>query len=130
MWSSELAKAVNPYRETRPYVGVTPTTPQKDAGWRIEPPVSEPRATTEVPCATAAAEPPLEPPGTRSRINGIANRAERGILVGRTHRELVAIGLADDDAACLFQPDDSGRVVGRDVVLQKLRAAGGAEILW
>src|SRR3954451_19917174 len=71
MWSRELAKAVNPYRETRPYVGVTPTPPQKDAGWRMEPPVSEPRAATEVPCATEAAEPPLEPPGTRSGSTGL-----------------------------------------------------------
>src|ERR1041385_8202435 len=71
MWSSELATAVRPYRETRPYVGVTPTTPQKDAGWRTEPPVSEPSATTAVPCATTAADPPLEPPGTRSRATGL-----------------------------------------------------------
>jgi hypothetical protein len=49
-----------------PYVGVTPTTPQKDAGWRMDPPVSLPSATTAVPCATAAADPPLDPPGTRS----------------------------------------------------------------
>src|SRR3954454_15890623 len=70
MWSRELAKAVRPYRETRPYVGVTPTTPQKDAGCRTDPPVSEPRDTTAVPCATTAAEPPLDPPGTRSGATG------------------------------------------------------------
>jgi hypothetical protein len=52
-------------------VGVTPTTPQKEAGWRMEPPVSEPSATTAVPWATAAAEPPLEPPGTRSSARGL-----------------------------------------------------------
>src|SRR3982751_438459 len=71
MWSSELANATRPYRETRPYVGVTPTTPQKLAGWRMDPPVSEPSVTTAVPCATAAADPPLEPPGTRSRARGL-----------------------------------------------------------
>ena len=31
----------------------------------MEPPVSEPRARGAKPAATAAAEPPLEPPGTR-----------------------------------------------------------------
>jgi hypothetical protein len=47
-------------------VGRTPTTPQKDAGWRIEPPVSVPRVAMAMPAAIAAAEPPLDPPGTRS----------------------------------------------------------------
>ena len=35
------------------------------AGWRTEPPVSEPRAKTQRSAATAEAEPPEEPPGTR-----------------------------------------------------------------
>src|SRR5689334_3252488 len=70
MWSSELAYAVSPYRETRPYVGVTPTIPQNEAGCRTDPPVSDPSATTAVPCATAAADPPLDPPGTRSGATG------------------------------------------------------------
>src|SRR5215471_1888972 len=71
MWSSELAKAVNPKRDTRPYVGVTPTTPQNDAGCRTDPPVSLPSETTAVPCATTAADPPLDPPGTRSGATGL-----------------------------------------------------------
>ena len=37
---------------------------------RTDPPVSEPRAINDVPEATLAAEPPLEPPGTRSRLCG------------------------------------------------------------
>src|SRR3989344_1852406 len=57
--------AIRPYRETAPYVGFKPTTPQKAAGWRIEPPVSDPRAAIAICAATAAAEPPDEPPGTR-----------------------------------------------------------------
>ncbi len=44
--------------------------PQSAAGWRIEPPVSVPIAQGAVPAATAAALPPLEPPGTRSRSHG------------------------------------------------------------
>src|SRR3954465_14865660 len=44
-----------------------PTIPHRAAGWRIEPPVSVPSAHGAVPAATAAALPPLEPPGTRLR---------------------------------------------------------------
>src|SRR2546428_154050 len=48
-----------------------PTIPHRAAGWRIEPPVSEPSATVASPAATAAAEPPLDPPGTRARSWGV-----------------------------------------------------------
>ena len=48
-----------------------PTIPQSAAGWRIEPPVSVPIAQGAVPPATAAAEPPDDPPGTRSRSHGL-----------------------------------------------------------
>src|SRR5687768_16970186 len=65
IWSRLLAKATRPYLDTRPYVGFTPTTPQSAAGWRIEPPVSDPSAKGAKPAATAAALPPLDPPGTR-----------------------------------------------------------------
>ena len=65
--SSEDANAISPYREMRPYVGLSPTTPQSAAGCRTEPPVSVPSAHTACPAATAAADPPLLPPGTRER---------------------------------------------------------------
>jgi hypothetical protein len=41
-----------------------PTTPQNEAGWRMLPPVSLPRAAKHWLAATAAADPPLLPPGT------------------------------------------------------------------
>ena len=44
--------------------------PEKAAGWRIDPPVSVPRAQGASPPATAAAEPPEEPPGTRLASQG------------------------------------------------------------
>src|SRR5690606_40717342 len=47
-----------------------PVMPQSAAGWRIEPPVSVPVAATASREATAADEPPDEPPGTRSRSHG------------------------------------------------------------
>src|SRR5947208_15285610 len=70
-WSSDDAKAISPYREIRPYVGFSPTTPHSAAGWRTEPPVSVPSAHTASPAATAAADPPDEPPGTMSRSHGL-----------------------------------------------------------
>src|SRR5574341_889333 len=69
--SSEEANAISPYRLISPYVGLSPTTPHSDAGWRTEPPVSVPMAHTACPAATAAALPPLEPPGTMSSSHGL-----------------------------------------------------------
>ena len=37
--------------------------PQKAAGCLIEPPVSDPKDAWQIPAATAAAEPPDDPPG-------------------------------------------------------------------
>jgi hypothetical protein len=65
MVSKEEANATSPYLETRPYVGLSPTTPQNAAGWRIDPPVSDPRAAVDIPARTETAAPPLDPPGTR-----------------------------------------------------------------
>src|SRR5262245_53335514 len=45
--------------------------PQNDAGKRIEPPVSLATASGTRPAATAAADPPLEPPGMRLRSHGL-----------------------------------------------------------
>src|SRR5260370_40634255 len=53
---------ITPARRPRPYVGLSPTTPQQAAGRRIEPPVSLPMAPATRPAATAAAEPLDEPP--------------------------------------------------------------------
>src|SRR6266513_5609318 len=71
IWSSDEANATRPKRETRPYVGLKPTTPDSAAGCRIEPPVSLPNAPHATCAATAAAEPPLEPPGTRDKSHGL-----------------------------------------------------------
>src|SRR6476660_283225 len=48
---------------TRPNGALYPTTPQNDAGMRIDPPMSEPVARYDVPAARLAPEPPEEPPG-------------------------------------------------------------------
>ncbi len=51
-------------------MALKPTKPQKEAGWRIEPPVSEPKVAKHKPPATAVAEPPEEPPGTFFSLRG------------------------------------------------------------
>ena len=54
----------------RPQLGFSPTTPQQDAGSRIEQPVSVPRPRSQRPSASAAALPPDEPPVVRPGRSG------------------------------------------------------------
>ncbi len=48
-----------------PQLGLSAQTPQKLAGWRSDPPMSEPISSGVMPVASAAAAPPDDPPGTR-----------------------------------------------------------------
>src|SRR5689334_14331587 len=61
---------MRPKRETRPYVGLMPTVPVSAAGWRIEPPVSDPSEPGVIDAATATALPPDDPPGVRVGSHG------------------------------------------------------------
>ena len=77
------------------------------AGTRPDPAVSVPSASGTRPAATATAEPELDPPGISVRLEGVARHA-----VGRAHadqagRELIEVGLADDDRAGAPQPRDA-----------------------
>ncbi len=56
---------------TRPKLAFIPTRPENDAGMRVEPPPSLAVANGTSPAATAAAVPPLEPPGVRLRSQGL-----------------------------------------------------------
>src|SRR6188474_2206561 len=56
---------ITPAPGYRPTVGLRPAMPQNDAGTRIDPNVSSATARGAMRAATAAAEPPLLPPGTR-----------------------------------------------------------------
>ena len=51
--------------------------PQKAAGPRMEPPVSEPVAPWTSPAASAAPEPLLEPPGMWARFHGLRAAGKR-----------------------------------------------------
>ena len=56
---------------TRPREAFSPTRPQNDAGMRVDPPPSDDMDSGTMPAATAAAEPPDEPPGVRARFHGL-----------------------------------------------------------
>src|SRR4051794_17039961 len=61
----------SPLPLTRPVVGLSPTTPQKDEGVRIEPPPSVPSDAYESPDETADADPLEEPPHVRPSPQGL-----------------------------------------------------------
>ena len=61
--------------EMRCRVGLRPTRPHSLAGMRIEPPPSLACATGTMPEATAAPDPPLEPPVERCEVPGVAASA-------------------------------------------------------
>ena len=60
-----------PASPTRPKLTLKPNRPEYDDGIRIEPPPSLPVQIGIMPTATAAAEPPDEPPGVRSGFHGL-----------------------------------------------------------
>src|SRR5436190_20863808 len=71
-------------QDTRPRLGFRPTSPQHEAGMRIEPPPSLPCAIATIPDATPAALPPEEPPGVREVSHGLrAGPKPSGSLTGR-----------------------------------------------
>jgi hypothetical protein len=62
---------------------LSPTSPQQEAGIRIEPPPSLAWATGTMPAATAAPEPPEEPPGVRLVSQGLrVGPNRRGSVTG------------------------------------------------
>jgi hypothetical protein len=71
MVSSERLSGITPAVSMLPKAGLNPLTPQSEAGIRIEPPVSVPMAQSHIPAATAAAEPPDDPPATRRTSCGL-----------------------------------------------------------
>jgi hypothetical protein len=73
------ASAKTPSAETRPHVGLKPTTPQQAAGRRIEPALSVPSATSHRPAARAAPFPPLDPPGIRPASSGLTTAPKCGL---------------------------------------------------
>ena len=80
-WATSSLPPAAGYIGTRPKVGFRPTRPQKLAGMRIEPAPSEPSASGASPAATAAAPPPVDPPGVRVRSQGLRDSPNSGLSV-------------------------------------------------
>src|SRR4051812_40294564 len=80
----------NPPSGTVPAVGLRPYTPQKLAGIRIEPVRSEPYSRKVRPVATAAAPPPVEPPGERVVSHGLTVRPYSGLAHSATSASICA----------------------------------------
>ena len=104
-----------------------PTTPHSAAGWRIDPPVSEPRPSGAKPAATAAAEPPLLPPGTLPVSRGlrVGPKAEFSVELPMANSSMFVLPSAIAPARA--QRLDDGGVVGRAPALEDLRAARGRD---
>ena len=80
-----------------------------------------------MPAATAAAEPPLLPPGVRVGSHGLRVGPVGRVLGGRAHRELVEVRLADDDRAGRLEARHHGRGIGRHEPAQHARRGGGRD---
>src|SRR3954452_17067772 len=80
-----------------------PTTPHGAAGWRMEPPVSEPMASGAKPAATAAALPPLDPPGTREWSTGlrVGPKAEVSVEVPMANSARLVLPMTTPPAATM-----------------------------
>src|SRR5439155_17862097 len=63
--------------EFRPRLGFIPNTPQHEAGIRMEPAPSEAWAAGSMPDATAAADPPDDPPAVRLKSQGLRTGPNR-----------------------------------------------------
>ena len=115
--------------EIRLRAGLSPTSPQHAAGIRIEPPPSSALATGTMPAATAAADPPDEPPGVRSEVPRVVGGPEPGGLGDGHDPGLGHVRPADDDHPRVLQaPDLEGVVVGR-VVAEQPRPEGQGRAL-
>src|SRR6185436_3154096 len=90
--SSVHRRVMQPYRLTRPYVGLSPATPHVDAGDTIDPFVSVPTANPTRPAAAAEAGPADEPLAPVSGFHGFLVRA-------RNHRSPTASSPVDSLAS-------------------------------
>ena len=69
--TTAVCEPLGPSSGIRPWLGFMPTRPLNEAGIRVDPPPSEAVDTGTNPAATAAAEPPLDPPGVLPSPHGL-----------------------------------------------------------
>src|SRR5512139_37712 len=89
----------------RARVGLRPKSPQHEAGIRIDPPPSLPWARGTARAATAAAAPPLEPPGVRLGSHGLRHGPKAsGSVVGVSPNSGVLVRPRITSPAALKRP--------------------------
>ena len=98
-----------------------PTTPQKLAGFRSDPPMSLPSAIGSIPVASATAAPPLLPPQVLLWSYGFSVDAEHRVEGLRTGAELRRVRLADNNRAGATESLDCRRVLVRHELLEERR---------
>ncbi|MCZ7535334.1 MAG: hypothetical protein M5T61_04915 [Acidimicrobiia bacterium] len=115
-----MSKAPGP-EPTLPNVTLNPKRPLYAQGIRIEPPPSLPVQMGMIPAATAAAEPPEEPPGVRSTFQGLRVTpwmCERVQFVAPNSGEVVL----PTTTAPAARRRDLGAVLAGDLVCEEKRA--------
>ena len=100
-----------PREGTRSRVGLWANTPQKCAGQRSEPPISEPSASGPKPAASAAEEPPDDPPGRPGEVPGIVGRAVDLVVALPVSEAERHVGLAENDGSGAFEAGHRERVL-------------------
>src|SRR2546421_407084 len=104
----------------RPRWGLRPTSPHQAAGMRTEPAPSDPTAAGTSPAATAAAEPPLEPPGVWFGFHGLRAGTKSGPPSVNAHWPNSGVAVLPTTTA----PAERGRLTSEvDVVLDRHRHA-------
>ena len=104
--------------------------PHSEAGWRIEPPVSVPIAHGARPAATAAALPPLEPPGTRVAVPRVLRpgpKPEFSFDEPIANSSWLVLPSTAAPASC--EVAHAGGGVGRPVALEDARAGRAGHAL-
>ena len=97
--------------------------PQNEAGMRIEPPASVPTASGQIPAKSAAALPPLLPPGVRSRFHGLRVTPAKRRVGQRLPAEFGRRRLAEQHRAMRPQPGRDRRILVPFLVrVDRLRA--------
>ena len=104
-----------------------PVMPFQEAGNRMEPPVSEPRAPKQRPAETPTPEPLLDPAGAWSVFQGVTGL---GAVAGRAHHGKLAHGeLAEHGSTGIAEAFGDGGVGVWDAVIEAQAAVGRADAL-
>ena len=100
----------------RARVGFSPKTPQQEDGMRIDPPPSLAWAMGTIPEATAAADPPLEPPVVRSVFQADPTDGSLFLFINRRRDRLKMLYWDRDGLAIWYKRLESGTLesIGAD----------------